>query len=85
MKKKVYIETSVISYYNSRLSRDIITASHQQITQEWWDNQLHLYKIFISEVVSEEISKGDPIVAQKRIDSTKGFPFLEITPEELME
>ncbi len=51
MKKKVYIETSVISYYNSRLSSDIITASHQQI------------------------------VAQKRIDSVKGFSFLEITPE----
>ncbi|MGR3174103.1 MAG: type II toxin-antitoxin system VapC family toxin [Candidatus Scalindua sp.] len=81
MKKKVYIETSVISYYNSRLSRDIITASHQQITQEWWDKQLHLYKSFISEVVFEEISKGDPIVAQKRIGSVKGFPFLEITPE----
>jgi predicted nucleic acid-binding protein len=81
MKKKVYIETSVISYYNSRLSRDIITASHQQITQEWWDKQSHLYKIFISEVVFEEISKGDSIVAQKRIDSVKGFSFLEITPE----
>lgn len=81
MKKKVYIETSVISYYNSRLSRDIITASHQQITQEWWDKQLHLYKSFISEVVFEEISKGDRIVAQKRIGSVKGFSFLEITPE----
>ncbi|MFV1977645.1 MAG: type II toxin-antitoxin system VapC family toxin [Candidatus Scalindua sp.] len=83
MKKKVYIETSVISYYNSRLSRDIITASHQQITQEWWDRQLRLYEIFISEVVFEEISKGDPLVAKRRIDSVKGFSFLEITPETI--
>lgn len=81
MKKKVYIETSVISYYNSRLSRDIITASHQQITQEWWDKQLHSYKIFISEVVFDEISKGDLTISKKRIDSVKGFSFLEITPE----
>lgn len=81
MKKKIYVETSVISYYNSRLSRDIITASHQQITQEWWSSQLHLYKTFISEVVFEEISKGDPEVAKRRIESVKGFSFLEITPE----
>ena len=37
MKPKIYIETSVISYYTSRPSRDIVTAGRQQITREWWD------------------------------------------------
>ncbi|ACK70825.1 conserved hypothetical protein [Gloeothece citriformis PCC 7424] len=32
MKAKVYVETSVISYLTSRLSRDRVRARHQQIT-----------------------------------------------------
>jgi hypothetical protein len=33
MKRKIYIETSVISYLTARPSRTIIGAAHQQITQ----------------------------------------------------
>jgi len=36
MRWKVYVETSVVSYLTSRLSRDLVVAGHQQITQEWW-------------------------------------------------
>lgn len=36
MKPKVYIETTVVSYLAARPSRDLIIASHQQITHEWW-------------------------------------------------
>ncbi len=43
MKQKLYIESSVISYYTSRPSRDLIVAGHQQITQQWWDQQLSGY------------------------------------------
>ena len=39
MKAKVYIETSVVSYLTARMSRDLIVAGHQQITQEWWDTR----------------------------------------------
>ena len=34
MRPKVYIETSIMSYYTARPSRDLIVAGHQQITQE---------------------------------------------------
>jgi hypothetical protein len=37
MKSTVYIETSVISYLAARMSRDLVVAGHQQITQEWWE------------------------------------------------
>jgi len=33
VKRKVYLETSVISYLTARPSRTIIGAAHQQITQ----------------------------------------------------
>jgi len=32
MKPKIYLETTVISYFTAKPSRDIITAAHQQIT-----------------------------------------------------
>ena len=40
MRPRLYIESSVISYYTSRPSRDLIAAAHQQITQRWWSQQL---------------------------------------------
>ena len=32
MESTVYIETSIVSYLAARLSRDLITAAHQQLT-----------------------------------------------------
>jgi hypothetical protein len=33
---KVYIETSVVSYYLGRGSRDVVIAGRQQATQDFW-------------------------------------------------
>jgi len=32
MKQKIYIESSVVSYYTNRPSRDLVTAARQQVT-----------------------------------------------------
>ncbi len=32
MKQRVYIETSVVSYYTGRANRDVVIAGHQQST-----------------------------------------------------
>ena len=42
------METSVISYLTSRVSRDLIVAGHQQITQEWWTGHSGKFEIFAS-------------------------------------
>lgn len=81
MKPKLYIETSVISYYTSRPSRDLIVAGHQQITQEWWTRQIQQYEPHVSEVVLDEISRGDVIAAQSRLEAAEGFIPLEITSD----
>jgi hypothetical protein len=41
MKSKVCIETSVFSYLAARMSRDMVVADHQQISQERWEVRNH--------------------------------------------
>ena len=81
MKSKIYIETSVISYYTSRPSRDIVIAARQQITQEWWEESRHQFDVFISMLVLEEAKEGDSVASKRRIEALNRIPVLEITDE----
>ncbi len=58
MKRKIYIETSVISYLTARPSRTILGAAHQQITASWWETRQQ-YDLFISTPVLRECQAGD--------------------------
>jgi len=78
MKPSIYLETTVVSYYCSRPSRDIVIGARQQVTQMWWDNNIQEYAIFISDLVQEEAGKGDIEAAAKRHEAISGFAFLEI-------
>jgi predicted nucleic acid-binding protein len=77
MKRKVYLETSVISYLTARPSRTIIGAAHQQITQAWWESRGQ-YELFISELVMKECASGDPESAEKRLKVLVELPLLVI-------
>jgi hypothetical protein len=79
MKWKVYVETSVVSYLTSQLSRDLVVAGHQQITQEWWPNHRNKFELFVSQTVLEEAAGGDQEVAQQRLSAIENLPLLEIT------
>jgi predicted nucleic acid-binding protein len=78
MASSVYVETSVISYYAARPSRDIVTAARQIITQEWWDEARGRFEIYISVLVVEEARAGDSDAAQRRLAAISGLPILEI-------
>lgn len=80
MKRKVYLETSVISYLTARPSKTIIGAAHQQITSAWWDKRSD-YELFVSELVLRECAAGDPEAAQKRLEIVKTIPLLVVTEE----
>ena len=74
----VYIESTVISYYTGRPSRDLIVAAHQELTQEWWENISPKCSLFISQFVLDEISRGDQEAVNKRIKAIEGIPLLEV-------
>jgi predicted nucleic acid-binding protein len=79
--KRVYIETSVVSYLAARPSRNILAAAWQQVTRDWWEKQRPHFELFTSELVLNEARRGDPDAIQKRIEKLQGITDLEITDD----
>jgi hypothetical protein len=84
MKPRLYLETTIPSYLTSRPSRDLVIASHQQITREWWEKRRDAFQIYISQLVVDEAGAGDPYAAGERLNAIEHFPLLDITPEVAM-
>jgi predicted nucleic acid-binding protein len=78
MKKRIYIETTVVSYFTARPSRDIIVAGHQETTRDLWPNLTAKYETYISAIVYEDAGKGDPDQAQMRLSAIEAFPMIDI-------
>jgi predicted nucleic acid-binding protein len=81
MGAKIYLETSVVSYYAARPSRDVVIAGHQQATRDFWDRLGHDFEPFISAVVLAEAGQGDSRQAEKRLQAVRSFPVFRITRE----
>ena len=77
----VYLETTFISYLVTLPSRDLIVAAHQQVTNDWWENQRRKYECYISEIVIDESSSGDENEIQKRLKIIDELKLLELTKE----
>ena len=78
MKPKIYLETTILSYLTAFLSRDLVSAAHQQITQEWWDTCRMDFELFVSQIVIRESSAGDENAVERRMEVLKDIPLLEI-------
>ena len=81
MKKRIYIETTVVSYYTARPSRDIMIAGHQEATRDLWPELSTKYETYISALVYEEAGKGDIDQAKMRLATIEPFPMLDIDDE----
>ena len=75
----VYLETSVISYLAARTSQEAVVAARQHETHRWWNLRRHEYRLFVSELVIEEASDGNPEEAAKRIALIHDLEALSIT------
>ena len=81
MKSRLYLETTIPSYLISRPSRNVIVASHQELTREWWEKRRDIFQLYISQLVVDEASAGDPVAARERLMVLEDLPLLDITPE----
>ena len=79
--ESVYLETTFVSYLVARRSRDVVIAGHQETTADWWTNRRTDFECFISQVVIDEASAGDPTEAQKRLSIIGGLSALEVTAD----
>ena len=81
MKKTIYIETTVVSYYTGRVSRDLRLAGHQEATRELWPRFASEFKTYISALVREEAARGDPEQARERLQAIEQFVMLDVDEE----
>jgi predicted nucleic acid-binding protein len=81
MKKRIYVETTVVSYFTAKPSRDIIVAGHQDATREVWSQLSAKYETYISGLVFEEAGRGDPGQARLRLAAIESFPMLDVDEE----
>ena len=80
MKPKLYLESTIPSYLVARPSRDVILAGQQKCTRDWWSKRADSFEIYISEIVIDEVSTGEPAMAVRRLELIK--PFTRLTPNE---
>jgi hypothetical protein len=81
MRPKLYLETTIASYLTARPSRDLVTAAHQQITREWWEERRQEFDLFISQMVLDEARAGNEDAAARRLDMLTPLPLLDFREE----
>lgn len=59
----------------------MVMAANQEATRSWWETARPRYELFISSMVSQEASGGDPEAAKRRIAVIEGLPDLDVSEE----
>jgi len=80
MKTRIYLETSVVSYFTARPGRDVTVVAHQASTRELW-GRLEEFEAYISELVISEASAGAPEAARLRLAAIEDLDELAIDTE----
>ncbi len=78
MSETVYIETSIIGYLTARSSNNLILMANVEATREWWETRRTQFRLYISQVVLDEVGRGDPEIANRRLELLINFPLLEV-------
>ena len=85
--ESVYIETTILGYLVALPAKDVVIAGHQKTTLDWWAYRRTAFECFISQVVIDEISAGDPSEVRKRLFVADSLNSLAVTvdAEQLTE
>lgn len=78
MKPTVYLETTVISYLTAWRSPQLVMAANQEVTRTWWDERRSHFELFVSAIVRQEASSGDPEAARRRLQVIDTITELEV-------
>lgn len=79
MSETVYIETSIIGYLTARPSNNLILMANLESTRQWWETRRDRFTLYISQVVLDEVARGDAEIATRRLEILRDFPLLEVS------
>jgi predicted nucleic acid-binding protein len=52
--------------------------ANAEATREWWDTRRNQFTLYISQVVLDEVAKGDAEISTKRLELLQDFPLLAV-------
>ncbi len=91
-RKKVYVETSVISNLTARptynlvdMASNLVDMARHVSTQTWWSLMRPKFDLYASMLVQDEAARGDETAAQKRVEALDALTLLPVTPDQLGE
>ncbi len=71
-KKKVYVETTVVSDATALPTNDLALVGRQVATRQWWETAAKRFDLFVSPIVRREAENGDADAAKRRLDAIRG-------------
>ena len=77
MRPKVYLDSTVPSYWLPQGSDPIIHARHL-ITRQWWAEELPRFGAYVSQIVLDELSGGQSDRAAQRLALVEDLPLLDV-------
>ena len=79
IKPRVYVETSIPSFYQEgRAAPDIV--ARREWTRLWWDDAPERYELVTSPAVLDELTGGIPERSVQRLALLRDLPLLSIEP-----
>ena len=68
MNESVYVETSIFGYLTARSSNNLILMANVETTRQWWQSCRPKFDVYLSQVVLDEIARGDAEIAAQRLE-----------------
>jgi len=81
VRKRVYLETTIVSYLAAQPSRDLVVAANQELTREWWERRRCDFDLYVSQLVLDEAAGGDPAAAERRLGLLQNLPQVPVAEE----
>lgn len=78
-KPRVYVETSIPSFYHELRTAPAVVA-RRDWTRQWWDDAPAKYELLTSPAVINELSAGLPERSELRLSLIRDLPLLPIEP-----
>ena len=79
MSRRVYIETTIPSFYHEvRTEPEMIARKNW--TRAWWDNRSHQYLLVTSEAVIDELQSGEFPIKDEALALLSNLPLVPVEP-----